>query len=329
MWRSRLSVCESSHHALNPQTHTGIETQAQMHRQRGEPACGVAITVVKQRPFNVSVSPRPEGVSVWMHSLAPIHIWVCLGKLGKTPMKWEMGEIVGLFKGPRCLLSSPPFNEQRKQEKPRLLETGGVLGGGACMRLRLAPVRLLALLLLWIPAPLPSFAQESKARTNVNHRFNHWLLFFSFVSNHRQIKHWWLLLASSPQSQCWSSSTKGRKLPSCGSRGGSIVNRRWRVPSLCSLDGALSWLSRHYECSSIQVEFPWALLITRPLCPPSAAENGSQPPRQHINICRNAEAEQRSREQRGGERSVTINIKLYWINEMFLAGVLLTVGLYF
>lgn len=131
------------------------------------------------------------------------------------------------------------------------------------------------------------------------------------------------------QSECWSNGTKARKLSFCGSRGGSIVKRRWHVPNLCSVDGALYWWSRHYECSSTQVEFPWALLITRPLCPPSVAENGSHPPRQHINICRNAEPEQRSREQRGGERSVTINIKLYWINEMFLAGFLLTVGLYF
>lgn len=45
-------------------------TNTHSHRDAGTDAqatwraCGVAITVVKQRPFNVSVSPRPEGVSV-------------------------------------------------------------------------------------------------------------------------------------------------------------------------------------------------------------------------------------------------------------------------
>lgn len=228
------------------------------------------------------------------------------------------------FKGPQCLLSSQPFNEQRKQRNPDCWKLGGCMHAAP-----VSPGQALALLLLWIPAPLQSFAQESKARTNLNHWFNHrFFFFFSFVSNHRRIKHWCFtrLQPAEPMLIEWH---KSKKTIFCGSRGGSIVNRRWHVPSLCSVDGALPWLSRHYECSSIQVEFPWALLITRPLCPPSAAENGSHPPRQHINICRNAEAEQRSREQRGGERSVTINIKLYWINEMFLAGFLLTVGLYF
>lgn len=38
------------------------------------PACGVAITVAKQRPFNVSVSPCPEGGFAWkrvcLHTLS-------------------------------------------------------------------------------------------------------------------------------------------------------------------------------------------------------------------------------------------------------------------
>lgn len=185
------------------------------------------------------------------------------------------------------------FQWEKKTEKPRLLETGGALGGDKCM------------LMYYLCFCCEFQLQWGHLRRNQKQE-QIWIidliidLFFLVLfqtTDKSNIDGFY-----SPPARRANVDQMAQKQENylfVDPEGGSIVNRRWQVPCLCSVDGALYWLSRHYQCSSIQVEFPWALLITRPLCPPSAAENGSHPPRQHINICRNAKPEQRSREQRG------------------------------
>lgn len=78
-----------------------------------------------------------------------------------------------------------------------------------------------------------------------------------------------------------------KKTSFCGSR-------RWSVPSVWGDGDALCYLSRHCKGGPIQAELPCTLLITRTLFSPSAAENESHPPRQRVNICRNARKNQSS-----------------------------------